>query len=205
MAEEIQGLIDKINQEGIRLAQEKADEITGRAQKEAAEIVERARQEAEAIVFQAQEKAMRAQEKGKTLLSQAGRDLLLSLRKEINAILKRLIITEVRQALGPDALSGALLELIKGSAGTEKAGIVITLGQEDLEVLNKNLLPKLKDAIRKGITLRPSEEISGGFTISYDAGKSEYDFTDAALAEYIGAYLKPKLDQILKDALSVND
>jgi vacuolar-type H+-ATPase subunit E/Vma4 len=49
--------------------------------------------------------------------------------------------------------------------------------------------------------LRPAEEISGGFTISFDDGKSCYDFTDKALAEYIGIYLKPKLNQILMEAI----
>ncbi|PIW68507.1 MAG: V-type ATP synthase subunit E, partial [Candidatus Omnitrophica bacterium CG12_big_fil_rev_8_21_14_0_65_42_8] len=51
---------------------------------------------------------------------------------------------------------------------------------------------------KKGIVVRASDEISVGFTISFDAGKSQYDFTDKALAEYIGVYLKPKLSEILK-------
>ena len=48
--------------------------------------------------------------------------------------------------------------------------------------------------MEKKIILKPAEEISGGFTISFDNGKSCYDFTDKALAEYIGTYLKPKLN-----------
>jgi hypothetical protein len=43
--------------------------------------------------------------------------------------------------------------------------------------------------------------MSGGFTISFDSGRSCYDFTDRALAAYIGTYLKPKLNQILQEAM----
>jgi len=49
--------------------------------------------------------------------------------------------------------------------------------------------------------LTSGEEISGGFTISFDSGKSCYDFTDKALADYIGTYLKPKLNQILQESI----
>ena len=48
--------------------------------------------------------------------------------------------------------------------------------------------------------LKPAEDILGGFTISFDSGKSQFDFTDQALAEYIGQYLKPKLEEILQAA-----
>jgi vacuolar-type H+-ATPase subunit E/Vma4 len=53
--------------------------------------------------------------------------------------------------------------------------------------------------MKKRIILKPTDEISSGFTISYDAGKSLFDFSGEALAEYISAYLKPELNKILKD------
>jgi vacuolar-type H+-ATPase subunit E/Vma4 len=46
--------------------------------------------------------------------------------------------------------------------------------------------------------VQPSEDISSGFIISYDQGKSYFDFSDKALAEYIAGYLKPQLSEILK-------
>jgi len=78
---------------------------------------------------------------------------------------------------------------------------MVILKKEDLEALEKSYLNRLEDETKTGILLRPSEEIAGGFTISFDSGRSYYDFSDRALAEYIGTYLKPKLNQILKDAV----
>ena len=85
--------------------------------------------------------------------------------------------------------------------GGERNDITIFLNKEDLETLEKNFLHKLIEETKKKIILRPAEEISGGFTISFDNGKSCYDFTDKALADYIGTYLKPKLNQILQEAI----
>lgn len=202
MAEDIRGLIEKINQEGVQAAEKKAREIELQAQTTAREILERAEAEARRIVAEAKEQALRTEERGRTLLAQAGRDMLLSLKKEISATLNRVILTDVRQALNPEALAKIIFELVKGISAAQKTEIVVTLKEEDLEALKKAFLSKLKDEAMKEVVLKSSEEITGGFTISYDRSKSEYDFTDAALAEYIGSSLKPKLNQVLKDALS---
>jgi V/A-type H+/Na+-transporting ATPase subunit E len=199
MAEEIKDLIEKINREGVQAAEEKAREIEGAANKKAAEIIAKATLEAKKIITGANEEAGRVEEKGKTLLSQAGRDMLLALRKEINSMLERVVVAEVRQALSAQALSGILAELIKGY-GKHDGNIEVMLKKEDLDVLETHFLRKLKEGMSQEIVLRPLEEVSGGFAISFDSGKSRFDFTDKALAEYIGAYLKPKLNQILAGA-----
>ena len=201
MAEEIRDLIEKINQEGIKAAEEKAYEIETAAQLRAGDVLAQTRLEAEKIIAAAQERIRREDEKEKTLIAQAGRDLLLSLRKEINAMLGRIVVSDIRQTLTPEALFKILSEMVKKYGAGEGGDIVVLLKKEDLETLEKNFLHKLQEATKKKIILRPAEEISGGFTISFDSGKSCYDFTDNALAEYIGAYLKPKLNQILQEAI----
>jgi len=201
MAEEIRDLIEKINQEGIKAAEEKAYEIETAAQLRAGDVLAQTRLEAEKIIAAAQERIRREDEKEKTLIAQAGRDLLLSLRKEINAMLGRIVVSDIRQTLTPEALFKILSEMVKKYGAGEGGDIVVLLKKEDLETLEKDFLHKLQEATKKKIILRPAEEISGGFTISFDSGKSCYDFTDKALAEYIGAYLKPKLNQILQEAI----
>jgi vacuolar-type H+-ATPase subunit E/Vma4 len=93
------------------------------------------------------------------------------------------------------------LEVVRNYSSGDTSDINVAVNKEDLEILEKNFLSNLKEETKKKIILSPSEEISGGFTISFDSGKSCYDFTDKALAEYIGTYLKPKLNQILLEAL----
>jgi len=201
MAEEIRDLIEKINQEGIRAAEEKAQTIEAAAQQRADEILARAKLEAEEMISAARERIHREDKAGKTLLAQAGRDLLIALRKEINAILGRIIVSDIRLAMTPEALFRLLSELIKNYNADESSDITVLLSKDDLEILEKNFLHRLREETKKQIVLTSGEEISGGFTISFDSGKSCYDFTDKALADYIGTYLKPKLNQILQESI----
>lgn len=198
MSEQIKELIEKIQQEGVKSAQDKAQAIEDQARRRAEDIVKAAKTEAEKIIAEAQDKAIRRENAGKALLEQAGRDMLLSLRKEINAALERLIVSRIRLTLKPEELVRIITNLIKDSLGGEKTGVIISLNKQDMEGVEKGFLNELAEETRKGITLKASEDILGGFIISYDHGKSHYDFTDKALAEYISLYLKPKLSEILK-------
>jgi V/A-type H+-transporting ATPase subunit E len=201
MAEEIRDLIEKINQEGIRAAEEKAQNIEAAAKQRADDTLAQAKLEAEEMIAAAKDRIFREDEKGKTLLAQAGRDLLLSLRKEINAMFGRIVVFDIQQSLTPEALFRLLSEVVRNYSAGESSDITVFINKEDLETLEKKFLHKLREETKKKIILKPAEEISGGFTISFDDGKSCYDFTDKALAEYIGTYLKPKLNQILKEAI----
>ena len=201
MAEEIRDLIEKINQEGIKAAEEKAQNIEAAAKQRADDILAQARLEAEEMIAAAKDRILREDEKGKTLLAQAGRDLLLSLRKEMNSMLGRIVVSDIRQALTPEALFKLLSEVVRNYNAGESSDITVFLKKEDLQTLEKFFLHKLREETKKKIILMPAEEISGGFTISFDSGKSCYDVTDKALAEYIGTYLKPKLNQILQEAI----
>ena len=198
MAEDIKSLIDKINAEGVRAAEEKSAAIQRDARKAAQGILTKAQKEAEGLLRQAKENIVKMEDTQKALLAQAGRDMLLGLRKEIQAMLHRIIAQEVRQALSAEAMSGIIAGMITG----QKADAQVTLKKEDLAALQNSILSKVKDEVKKQVTLKPSEEMRGGFMISFDAGKSQFDFSDQALAEYIGTYLKPRLDELLKSATS---
>lgn len=200
MAEELKDLIEKIQQEGVKAAQDQARQIEDEARKQADAIIEKAKAQAQNLIAEAEDKISRMEESTKASLDQVGRDIMLSLRKEINAMLDRLIVLQVREALSPEELAKIITLLIKDYHG--KDDITIMLKKEDLEKIEKSFLAKLKEETKKGVVLKPSEDILGGFIISYDSGKSHFDFTDKALAEYIGKYLKPKLAQILKDSSS---
>ena len=198
MAEELKGLIEKIQEEGVRTAEEKARAIEAQARKKAEEIIAKAEREAENIAARTEANVSRMEKSSKDSLKQAGRDLIIALRKEINAMLERLIVSQVHKVLASDELSKILQAIVKEYRAGEKEGIVISLRKEDLEKLERNFLSKLKEETKKGITLKAAENIRGGFTISYDSVKSYYDFTDKALAEHIALSLKPKLAEMLK-------
>lgn len=202
MTDDIKGLIEKIQQEGINTAQARAKDIEAQAKKEAQAIIEKAKADAKNLAQEARSNVSLMQRNTQDELIQVSRDMLLQLRKEINNTLNKLILTRVREALSPDELGKIIISLVKDYAVQEKEGVVVSLNKDDLEKMGKVFLGELKEELKKKIVLKPSDDISGGFIISYDAEKSHYDFTDSSLAGYISSCLKPKLDQLLKEALT---
>ncbi|MDP3804865.1 MAG: hypothetical protein Q8Q87_04880 [Candidatus Omnitrophota bacterium] len=200
MVEELKGLIEKIQEDGVRAAEEKANKIEAEARKKAEAIIEKARTDADSMIARAREEIGRMEEGSRASLKQAGRDLLISLKKEVNSLLGRLILSEVKHALAPEELAKIIIALIKGFAEREASKVIISLKKEDMESVEKHLFRELSAELKKGITLAASEEIRGGFLISYDSGKSYFDFTDRALAGYISLQLKPRLAEILKES-----
>ncbi|MBI3990760.1 MAG: hypothetical protein HY350_01285 [Candidatus Omnitrophica bacterium] len=198
MAEDIKSLIEKINQEGIAAAREKAADIESKASIEAGEILEKAKRQVQKLLSDANEQILRMREKEKSLLVQSGRDLLLTLRQEINAMLDKLIVRELHDSLTPENLFKILSAAIKSSCHEKETEIIVSLNKDDLKKLESGFLAKLKAEVKKEIILKPSDSVQGGFVVSFDAGKSQFDFSDKALAEYIGIHLKPKLKEILQ-------
>ncbi|TAN61854.1 hypothetical protein EPN16_02720 [bacterium] len=198
MAEEIRALIEKIQLEGIQAAQAKAEAVAGEANIQAKAILVEAKQEADKILSEAQEKISKMQASSQASLKQAARDLLIKLHEEINSRLEKLIALRVREALTPQELAGIIGRLVSDFCAKEKGQVIISAGKEDLEKIQKSLLEGLKEEVKKGITLCAAEDISAGFTISFDAGRSSFDFTDKALAEHLAAYLKPAVADLLQ-------
>ncbi len=198
MAEDLKGLIEKIHEEGVKAAENKAKDIEAEAKRRAGEIVEKAKKEAAKLTAKAKDDVSRQKKSTEESLKQTGRNLIISLRKEITSMLEGLITLSVREELSPNAMANIITSLIKNYKGGETGNIIVSLNKKDLQNLEKGFLSRLKTGVKKGITLRQSEDIQGGFIISYDSGKSHYDFTDKGLAEYISSYLKPKLSELLK-------
>lgn len=198
MAQEIKDLIAKIQQEGIKIAEDKAKEIEAQAQAQAQMIIAQAQAQAKKIIASAKEQADDTKQSMETSLSQSGRDFLITLRAQINAILDRLVAENIRQSLPLEELAKIIFALIKGASDKAGSQIIITLSAEDRKHLEKFFLKKLIEETKAQIVLKSSDEISAGLRISFDSGKSHFDFSDTALAEYITVNIRPELGRILK-------
>ncbi len=200
MSPQIQELIDKIKTEGIEAADTKAKEIESQAQASAEKILAEARKKADQMITQAKQETEKLQESSKMALAQASRDMILSLRKKMEELLGKITEAAVKDALGQEKLSMILEYTIQESV-KDKKGVEIVLSEEDLKVLQEGLIAKLQKKMKEPITFRSSQDIEKGFTISFDEGKSCFDFTDASLAEYLGKYLNAYVGSILKEAI----
>lgn len=198
MAEQLADLIKKIQDEGVKAAQDKAHAIEQEALNRAKAIIDEAQKEAQTLMLQAQDKIAKMERSSTISLQQVGRDLLLSLKTEINSLLGQVVSARLRESLSAQELFHILTLLIKEYCAQGEDDIVVLLKKEDAQKLEQSFLGELKKKIKRGIILRGSDDVHGGVLISYDEGKSFFDFSDKALAEYIVTFLKPSLDKILR-------
>ena len=203
MAEQIQELINKIKQEGIEEAQKQAREIEEKAKAQAHQIVEGAKKEAQKIIHDAQEETKRTRLAAETAIKQSSRSTILSLRKEIEDILKKIITRQVSETLTAEQLGVIIGDLIKKSAAAEsKAEVQVNLNPKDLEKLKNGFFTKLQSEVKQPIQFQSAEDIARGFTITFDGGKSRFDFTDISLAEYLSTYLNPQIAVLVKESIA---
>ena len=135
-------------------------------------------------------------------LKQASRDMILNLRKEINATLQKIVTLNVKTALTPQNLAAIIGDAVCGylkNAPTAQ-GVVVGVAPDDFKKLQEQFLAQLIERCQQPLTLKPGENISGGFTISFDGGKSFFDFTDESLAAYLSASVHEDLAALIKEA-----
>ena len=201
MSQQIQELIDKIKSEGIQIAEKKTQELEARAQSHAKEIVEQARQQADQLIREAKQEAQKIKETTQIALKHASRDMLLSLRREIEQTLNRIIAMNVSDTMTPENLTTIISALIKDhlNQNVSDNSIQVSLSSTDLERLKESFIAKLKEEIKQPIEFQSSENVTKGFTISFDNGKSCFEFTEMSLAEFLSAYLNRELASLLKE------
>ena len=102
--ENLDGLLQRIRQEGSERANQEAEQILAAARQRAADIVKEAEAEVERIRQEAESRVAQVTEAGRKAQEQAARDLVLAVRSELIAMLDRLI-----ERAGRDALTGEAL------------------------------------------------------------------------------------------------
>lgn len=201
MSEDLKKLIEKIQKEGVEEARARALEIENEAKESAGNIIKKAEEKAGQLLDEANAQISRQKETTLKLLQQAARDAVITLRQELLSKLSSVIKQETHRALKAEDLAEMLFRLVKECCKDSGSNVEITLNKEDAEKLTQAFISDFKEELKKGITLKTSDEISGGFLISYDSGKSQFDFTDAALAQYLSKYVSGRLDEILSPQL----
>ena len=203
MSQHVQELIDKIKSEGIQAAKQEAGEIAKQAQDQANKINEDAIAVSDQLLQNTNDDIKKMHESTHMALKQASRDMLLALRSEIANMLKKIISSQVKDSLSSAQLANIIAEVIKDSsqAGQSTSDICVTLSANDLKELKESFIAKLKEKVKGTIKLEASEDIDKGFTISYDAGKSNFDFTDESLAQFLSQYLNSEVSDLLKESV----
>jgi len=202
MAEDLQGLLDRIQSEGFKKVEEEKQEILSKARDEADRILRDAREEAEQIVANAEREREKLQQSGQEDLRQASRDVIVSLEKEVGTLLDELIRQAVGEALTPDAMAELIQQMATAygqARGKDVDRVDALVSPADLEKLEQDAKAKLQERFKNGVNLRPVRSIDAGLQIACDGESVYHDFTDTAISDMICAYVNPRLKAILRD------
>jgi len=213
----VEGLIERLRDEGVAAGRAEAERIEREARQRAAEILRKAEAEAKGIVTDAQREARSLRTAGEDALKLAMRDTVLQLRavltREVNESVRRLITTELKRE---EFLQRLILEVAR--RGRDEAGAepgeamelvlprelvaIEELRRDPLELkegsLSHFVLAVASEALEQGVTFAVADDDANGIRIRLKDKSLEIDLTDEKVAELILAHLQPRFRAILE-------
>ena len=197
MAEDLQGLLDRINKEGLEKAEETKATIIAEAKVDAKAIVEKAKKEAEAIIATATTEAATLQAAGEAGLRQASRDVIISLESSIKSVLSGVVKQSVADSMTPQQLAELVTVLAQAYAKGVEPTLEAMASPDQVDALQQAFIGKLADTFKGGIEVKPVTGIEAGVKISFDGESVVHDFTANAVADMLCAYLNPRILAII--------
>lgn len=199
MAEELQGILDRINADGIAKADAERKEIIAKAKEEAAKIVAEAKAEAAAIVKTAGSEAEAFQKRAENALVQAARDIKISLKGELENRINKAVENAASAALTPDFMAQLIKETALKFISSPDEELTVTCAVKDVEALNNALKGALADSLKKDPEVLGDGSIRGGLEVSMKDGAFCVDFTTDAVNDLFSAYAGKLVEKIIRE------
>ncbi len=198
MTQELEALLEKIKEDGVDKARAEGDKIVKEARAKAETIVEDARSKAEKIVSEAEEEAGLLVRKGEESLRQSGRNIMLSMRQQLQermvAVVRACLRADTDAKAFAQAIANAVAQQLKGKEGGD---LEVLVSRQDGKAMREHLLAALGKDLKKEPAITPTEHIESGFQLRFEKDDVLYDFSDRALAETLADFLSPRLNEIL--------
>ena len=200
MPEELQSLLEKINEEGVKKAEETRSKIIGDAGIEAEKIVRDAKAKADDIVKKAQADANTVESRGDAAVRQAVRDIVISLRGELLNRFKSVVKEATADAMTPDLMGKIILEMVKNYNAKNPSGeadIALILAQKDIDAMEKLFKTSLVNSLKKNPEISLGQNFAAGIKISFKGDDVFFDFSDEAISDMICTYVGPRLAAVI--------
>lgn len=202
MAEELQGLLNRIHEEGVKKADSEKEKIISEAKAKAQKIVEDAKKEAESLRKKAEEDASGSEARAKSAIQQAARDIILSLKEDLLERLNKVTKEAAGDAMTPDVMGGIILEMVKAGqakGSSEEPALDVLVNPKDLEKMESLLKGSLLKDLKETPEISAGKDFSAGLKIGFKGNDVFFDFSDETLAELICQFIGPKLAEMLNN------
>ena len=200
MAEDVQGLLEKIHNDGIAKAQQEKEAIIAAAKEEAARIVAEAKEQAENLKKSAQTEARTGQDKANDAIRQAARDAVIALKADLLAKLNAVVHSCIGDAMTPEVMKQIILTMAQSYAKDANAGesLEVLIYKQEQEQTQAFLKEQLLKELKANPVIELTTDFNSGLQISFRDSDVYFDFSDDALAEVICRFVGPKLTAVIK-------
>jgi V/A-type H+-transporting ATPase subunit E len=200
MAEDLQGLLQRIHDEGIKKTDAQRDQLLADAKRQADELLRQARAEHDLLVAAAQQESAKLVQAGEDKLRQASRDVVIALEHELKQMLTNLAQQCVAKTMSPTFLAELIQTLAKayatGHGEVTKLELLVPAAQ--LEELEGYLKTQLAGAFREGLRIAPIRGCDAGLQVSFNGESAFHDFSAETVTELLCAYANPRLLALLR-------
>ena len=200
MADELQALLDKINDEGVKKARQEQDEIIAKAKKEAEAIIADAREQAAKITADASRDAAVQLKEGMMKLRHASRDIILNLRANLQNRVRQSVSDLMKETLDGEKLASVIANVITEyiAKNGNSDDLTVLVNESQLATLESAVKAKLAADLKERCTIAPGN-VTSGFKLVFTGNDVMYDFSDQALTDTIAAFIGPKLTAALNE------
>ena len=198
MSEELQGLLNKIQAEGLEKAENERARLVAEAKAEADAIIAEAKAQADKIRNDAEADADASRKKADAAIKQAARDVVISLKDDLQEKLRAVVREAAAQAMTPEAMAGLIAKIAAQFASSAASGAEIILPAREREEAAQKLIGCLPDVLKKNSTVQLGRGFAAGFKIGFNDSEVFLDFSDEALADVICEFVGPKLAAVIK-------
>jgi V/A-type H+-transporting ATPase subunit E len=206
----VQNLVDRIRDQGVLAATEKANKILRDAEAKSAKMLEDAKREVEQLRENARIEIESNHAAALEALKLSARDTVLQLEAKVSSAFEIFVQRLVTSATRDENFIKSIVLVLAGHAEKE------LIGNKEIEIMiseslltgqpNEKLEERTKQAIlglssemlREGVELIPSSEIEGGASVRLVKDKLEIDLSDKAIAKLLYQRILPRFKALLE-------
>jgi V/A-type H+-transporting ATPase subunit E len=206
----VQNLVDRIRDQGVLAATEKANKILRDAEAKSAKMLADAKREVEQLRENARVEIESNHAAALEALKLSARDTVLQLEAKVASAFEVFVQKLVTSATRDEKFIKSIVLVLADHAQKELIGdkeIEISIseslltGQPDeklQERAKQTILGLSSEMLREGVELIPSSEIEGGARVRLVKDKLEIDLSDKAIAKLLYQRILPRFQAILE-------
>ena len=206
----VQNLVDRIRDQGILAANEKANKIVRDAEAKSAKMLADAKLEIEKLRETARLEIEANHAAALEALKLSARDAVLQLKAKVSSEFEVFVQRLVTSATRDEQFIKAIVLVLAGHVQEELIGdkdiqiliselILTGKSNEELGERGKQTILSLSsEMLREGVELIPSSDIQGGANVRLVKDKLEIDLSDKAIASLLYQRIMPRFQAILE-------